>query len=53
MAKKVAVTKAQKAAAEYALARSSKTGQFVPNSVRKIAKAKTPASSKSVVGTSH
>jgi len=52
MTRKVTVTKAQKAAAEYALARSSKTGQFVPNSVRKIAKAKTPSLSKGVVDTS-
>ncbi len=37
MAKKVTVTKAQQAAAQYTLARSSKSGRSVPNAVRKIA----------------
>ncbi len=37
MAKMVTVTKAQQAAAQYTVARSSKSGRSVPNAVRKIA----------------
>lgn len=39
MAKKVTVTRAQKTAAEYALARSSRAGRSVPRAVARIARA--------------
>lgn len=53
MAKKVTVTKAQRAAAQYTLARSSKSGQSVPNAVKKIATAKAAGTSPSVAAASH
>lgn len=39
MARTVKVTRAQKAAAKYLVARSEESGQFVSSSVRKIADA--------------